>query len=132
MPCVRNRADRRERGIYRSRKGVILGVCRGLADYFDVKVFWVRVLAVMLLLFTGLWPAAGLYLLGGLLMKPEPVVPFKNTADREFYNSYTGSRGMALQRVKRKFDNLDRRIQRMEHIVTSKDFDWERRFQSRG
>lgn len=132
MPSVRNSSDRRERGLYRSRKGVILGVCRGLAEYFDLNVFWVRVVAVLLLLFTGLWPAAGLYLLGGLLMKPEPVVPFNNTAEREFYNSYTGSRNMALQRLKRKFDNLDRRIRRMEHIVTSKDFDWERRFQSRG
>ncbi len=132
MRCVRNNSDRRERGLYRSRKGVILGVCRGLSEYFDLNVFWVRAFAVLLLLFTGLWPMAGLYLIGGLLMKPEPVVPFKSTAEREFYNSYTGSRGMALQRLKRKFDNMDRRIRRMEHIVTSKDFDWERRFQSRG
>lgn len=130
MPCVRNRPDRSGRCLYRSRNGVILGVCRGLALYFDARVIWIRMFAVLLLLFTGLWPAIGLYLLAGILMKPEPVLPFANTAEQEFYNSYTGSRGMALQRLKRKFDNMDRRIQRMEHIVTSKDFDWERRFKS--
>ena len=30
------------RGLYRSRNGVILGVCRGIADYFDLSAFWIR------------------------------------------------------------------------------------------
>jgi len=34
---------------------------------------------------------------------------------------------MALHRLKRTFDNLDRRIQRIESIVTARDYDWERR-----
>jgi phage shock protein C len=32
-----------------------------------------------------------------------------------------------LHRLKRTYDNLDRRIQRMEHIVTSREYDWDRR-----
>lgn len=115
------------RGLYRSRKGVIMGVCRGFAEYFDFSVFWIRAIALALLLFTGIWPVAVLYVLAGLLMKPEPVVPFESDADREFYESYTSSRSMALGRVKRKFENLDRRLRRMEDVVTSRDFDWERR-----
>ncbi len=35
-------------GLYRSRNGVILGVCRGLADYFDFSAFWMRAIAVIL------------------------------------------------------------------------------------
>lgn len=34
---------------------------------------------------------------------------------------------MALNRLKRSFDNLDRRIRRMEHIVTTREYDWERK-----
>jgi phage shock protein C len=34
---------------------------------------------------------------------------------------------MALHRLKRTYDNLDRRIQRMESIVTSREYDWDRR-----
>ncbi len=115
------------RGLYRSRNGVIMGVCKGFAEYFDLNVFWVRVIAVVLLVFTGLWPMAALYLLAGLLMKPAPVLPFGGEADREFYESYTGSRSMALGRLKRKFEHLDRRIRRMEDVVTSRDYQWERR-----
>jgi phage shock protein C len=62
------------RGIYRSSDGVILGVFKGLADYFDFSVFWIRVMAIGAFILTGFWPIAGLYLLAALLMKPEPAI----------------------------------------------------------
>ena len=112
-------------GIYRSRKGVIFGVCRGLAEHFDFSVVWARAIAVMFLFVSGLWPAVGIYLIATLIMKPAPVVPLESDAEREFYDSYTHSRHMAAQRLKRRFENLERRIRRMEHIVTTREFDWE-------
>ncbi|MDJ0818929.1 MAG: PspC domain-containing protein [Desulfobacterales bacterium] len=112
-------------GIYRSRKGIIFGVCRGLAEHFDFSVVWARAIAVMFLFISGLWPAVGIYLIATLIMKPAPVVPLESDAEREFYDSYTHSRHMAAQRLKRRFENLERRIRRMEHIVTTREFDWE-------
>ena len=51
------RMDRLSRkGLYRSRQGVVFGVCRGLAEYFDFSVFWARAIALVLLFVTGLWP----------------------------------------------------------------------------
>jgi phage shock protein C len=114
-------------GIYRSRSGIILGVCKGLAEHFDFSVFWTRVIALILLFVAGFLPAIGLYLLAALLMKPEPVIPVRNFAEKEFYDSYTYSRQGAVQRLKRRYENLQRRIQRMEHIVTSAEYDWEKR-----
>ena len=116
-------------GVYRARNGVIFGVCRGLADYFDFSVLWARVIAVIFLLVSGFWPAIGLYLIATLLMKPAPVVPIKTEAEQEFYDSYTHSRRMAARRLKRRFENLERRLQRMEHIVTTREFDWESKIQ---
>jgi phage shock protein C len=112
-------------GVYRSRSGVIFGVCRGLADHFDFSVLWARTIAVIFLLVSGFWPAIGLYLIATLLMKPAPVVPLKTEAEQEFYDSYTHSRRMAARRLKRRFENLERRLQRMEHTVTTREFDWE-------
>jgi phage shock protein C len=123
-----NRYTRLSRnGIYRSRSGIILGVCKGLAEHFDFSVFWTRVIALILLCVAGFFPAIGLYLLAALLMKPEPVIPVRNSAEKEFYDSYTTSRQGALARLKRRYENLQRRIQRMEHIVTSAEYDWENR-----
>lgn len=110
---------------YRSRRGVILGVCRGLAEHLDFPVFWLRVIFVVGTLFTSLWPGVVLYFIAGILMKLEPVIPIENDVEQEFYNSFTTERATALRRLKRTFDNLDRRIRRMEDIVTARDFDWE-------
>ena len=115
-------------GLYRSRNGIILGVCRGIAEYFDFSVFWARTLALILLIFTGFWPTMGLYLIAALLMKPEPVIPISTEEEQEFYDSYIHSRPRASHRLKRKYDNLKRRIQRLEDIVTSPEFNWEDRF----
>ncbi|MBT8372156.1 MAG: PspC domain-containing protein [Desulfobacterales bacterium] len=117
-------------GIYRSRNGAIFGVCRGLAEHFDFSVFWARAIAIIFLLVSGFWPAIGLYLIAALLMKPAPVVPIKTEAEQEFYDSYTNSRHLAARRIKRRYENLENRIRRMEHIVTARDFDWDEKLNS--
>ena len=120
--------DKRSQGIYRSRRGMVCGVLKGLARYFDFPVFWLRLFVLAIMLFTGLWPIVGLYFLIALIMRPEPVVPLETKEDQEFYHSYVSSRSLALNRLKGTFDNLDRRIQRMERIVTAREYDWEGRF----
>jgi len=117
----------RPNGLYRSRKGALLGVCRGLADYFDFSPFWIRTVAVVILVLTGFWPVTGLYLFAALIMKPEPVIPITADDEQEFYDSYTGNRYRAVQRLRKRFDRLERRIQNMEHIVTEPEYDWDNR-----
>ena len=114
-------------GLYRSRNGVVLGVCRGIAEYFDFSVFWTRAIVIIVLFFSGFWPIMALYFIAALLMKPEPVIPIESDDQQEFYDSYMYSRKGAIDRLKRRYENLERRIQRMEHTVTAKDFDWDRR-----
>jgi len=114
-------------GLYRSRDGMILGVCKGIAEYFDFSVFWTRTIAFILLLFSGFWPIMGLYFIAALLMKPEPAIPIETDDELEFYDNYVYSRKGAIDRLKRRYNNLERRIQRMEHTVTSREFDWENR-----
>lgn len=113
--------------IYRSRDGVILGVCKGLASFLDVSVFWTRFAAVLLLFFSGFWPVVGIYLLAGFLLKPEPVLPLHTDEEGDFYGIYTQSRKEGLSRIKHKYDRLDKRIRRMEDVITSKEFDWDQR-----
>jgi len=93
----------------------------------ECSAAWVRVFVLIVMLCTALWPTVALYLLAALLMRPEPVLPFQTHDDREFYDSYVNSRSMAVQRLKRTRENLDRRLQRLEHMVTAREFDWERR-----
>lgn len=116
-----------QRKLYRARDGRIFGVCQGFARYMDAPVGVVRILTVVAAFVTGFWLVVGAYLLLALVLKPEPMIPIETAEDAEFYNSYTASPDMALMRIKRIYDSLDRRIQRMEAIVTARDYDWERR-----
>ena len=116
-------------GLYRSRRGMVFGVCQGLSQIFGLPVFWVRVLTLVLFFATGLWPALLVYIAAACLMKKEPVVAYTTPADREFYDSYAHNRTLALHRLRNAYDRLDRRIQRIEGRVTATDFDWDRRLQ---
>jgi phage shock protein C len=116
-----------KRGIYRSRNGVIFGVCRGLAEHFDFSVFWARAIAVAFLIFTGFWPAIGLYIIGALLMKSEPAPASQSRSTQGSYTCRSGSKEGPGERLKRRFKNLEKRIHRMEDVVTSKEYDWEKR-----
>lgn len=117
-------------GLYRSRNGAIMGVCRGIAEHFDLSVFWVRFFTILLFIFTGFWPTGIIYFALAFLLKPEPVVPLSNMDEQEFYDSYLRSKEMATDRIKRRYGSLERRLQRLEHAVTTPEFDWESRLNS--
>ena len=123
-----SRFDYKQRkGPYRSRSGILLGVCKGLADYFDFSVFWIRIIIILVFFLSGLWPIIAIYIIASLLMKPEPISPFETEDEQDFYDSYMSSKEKTSRRLKRRYENLDRRIRRMEDAVTGRDFGWERR-----
>jgi phage shock protein C len=116
--------------LYRSRRGWIFGICQGLADYADICVVWVRLGAIIATMLTGFWPMALLYIVAAIFLKPAPVIEFQDDEDWNFYQAYVADRKVALRRLKRRCETLDRRTRRMENIVTNREYDWDRRFQS--
>ena len=108
----------RKNGLYRSNNRVLLGVCQGLAAYFDFSVYWVRAILIICLILSGFWPIMGLYFLAALIMKPEPAIPVMSEAEK--------GRG-AMERLRRRYENMERRLRRMEDTVTTREFDWKRR-----
>ena len=116
------------RGLYRSRNGVILGVCRGIADYFDFSAFWIRAIVIVTFIFTGFWPIIGIYILAALLMKSEPGAAGRKTSTRHFTCRHKKSGYETADRLKRKWRQMEKRIRRMEDKVTSREYDWNNRF----
>lgn len=113
--------------LYRSRNGWFLGVCRGLADWRNVPVIWIRLAVAIGVVLTGFWLGLAIYVVVGLLMRPAPVIPVKCDEELEFYTSISASRKNALRRLQRTFEELDRRTRRLEDAVTSSEYDWQRR-----
>ncbi len=120
-----------ERKLYRARDGMVLGVCLGIARHRDIPVAALRIGVFLLILFTGIWPGVGLYLLAAILLKPEPVVPPQNQEEAGFYARFTGSRAVALHELSQRMERLGSRIGRMEDAVTRGDYDWEARLKGK-
>lgn len=124
------RSHTTDKCFYRSRNGVFLGVCRGFAEHYDLPVFWVRLGFIVAFFLSGFWPMTIIYIAAAMLMKPRPIRPLESEEEEEFYDSYVRSPRNAAQRLRRKFENLEKRIRRMEDKVTGRDFEWERKFNS--
>jgi phage shock protein C len=107
-------ATYRPHGLYRARRGLVFGVCAGVANYFGFSVFWTRVLTLAAMVCTGFWPLGAVYILAALLMKREPRVTVDPGPTYE-------------EQTRRAFGSLDERLRRMEARVLVKARDWDRR-----
>ncbi len=114
---------RRRPRIYRSKKDVVVaGVCAGIGEHFDVSANGVRLTFVLVTILGGFPWVPIAYCIACATMKPAPQEEFTDYKQEEFWNVYTSSRSEALVKVKRSFDAMDKRLQRMESIVTSPGF----------
>lgn len=119
-------ADSYRRGFYRSDNGVLLGVFAGLGERFDLSVKGLRLAGIIGLILTGLWPLIGLYLLAALLMKPAR--SGRSTRWSRFSRSKRDSSERSDYRKSEAQEAMDHRLRNLEDVVTSKEYDWDRRF----
>ena len=76
---------RHTRGLYKdSENGVIMGVCAGFADYFDLNRTGVRIVMVVLLLFM-FWPVVIGYFAVGCLLRDKPL-SYRGRDERDFWS----------------------------------------------
>lgn len=113
--------------LYRARDGMIFGVCKGLAERAELKTTWIRLVFILALVLTGIWPMVIIYTIAAIFMKPAPMQPLQSDDARDFYNSYVTDRSWALKRLHRKLSDLESRTSRMEDEVVDREFDWEQR-----
>ncbi len=131
--------------LYRDgENGMIAGVCAGLADFFDVNVKMLRIaVAVGALFFPSLILA---YIVLALLLKKKSAGDGNGAADeprkrkkkraRRDDSAATGFGSQdhaqphaTLSRVRRRFADLDARLQRLEKYVTSERYRLDREFE---
>ena len=63
------------RRLYRSRNGQILGVCSGIAEWRDYPVDTIRLIVVLIAIFTAIAPCLIIYFILGLIL---PVNPYED------------------------------------------------------
>jgi phage shock protein C len=114
--------------LYRDRRrGMILGVCAGIADYFGVSPLVVRIAAVIgLLAFTV--PTFLAYLLAAMLIPRKPEDLYASGAEEMFWRSVRTEPTQTVGELRHKFREMERRLRSMEGWVTSREFKLNREF----
>lgn len=122
------RNDHHPRRLYRdSQKGVVAGVCAGIADYFGFNLAMTRVITVVCLLFA--FPATLLCYFGLALLVPrKPIHLYRDSSEEKFWRSVRSSPEATFSNVRHKFRELEIRLQRLERYVTSPRFNLEQEF----
>ena len=113
--------------------GVVAGVCEGLAVHFDWNPRIVRVIAVLLLIFTGFWPTVIAYCLAWYIVDPVAgPSPARNPAAGSAADpapatgAATPAPGVPMPELKSRFARLDDRLRQIEECVTDKEFELRR------
>ena len=107
--------------------GPFLGVCAGIADYFDVPSMAVRLGAVFGLLFFTL-PTVIAYVLAGVLVDRKPAELYANEDQEAFWRKVRVEPNQTVGDLGRKFRDIERRIRNTEAYVTSSEFKLNRDF----
>ena len=116
--------------LYRNpRRGMIFGVCAGIAEYFGWDVSVTRVIVVIGAFFS--FPVICIiYLCLGLLLPVRSWSgPEADRVDRAVERQVRSNPHDTLANVRYRFRDLDMRLQRLEKYVTSNRYKLEREFQ---
>jgi phage shock protein C len=119
-------ADRNR--LYRDReRGMLAGVCAGIADYFGFSLAGTRIATVMLALVLLPWVFIGYIALAMMLpVKTRPL--YRDEEEEQFWRSVRRSPISTLSQVRHQFREMEVRMQRMERYVTSSRFKLDRDF----
>lgn len=118
----------RAQRFYRDRKnGKLMGVCAGLADYFGWNVTFIRILALIALIWFSALTLVIYFGLGFLLpVKPERLYDWDTNED--YWRSVRRSAKDTFRDVRHRYREMDVKVQRMEGYVTSGRYDLDREF----
>ena len=108
-------------------RGIIAGVCAGIAGYVGVEPIVIRLVAVLGLVFF-LPPTIVAYVILALVLRPKPPALYAGPDEEAFWRGVGTAPADTLHSLKRKFADLEARLGQMESQVTSGDFDLHRKF----
>ena len=114
--------------LYRNRrKGKIMGVCAGIADYFGVSPLPLRIAAILGLVFAT-FPTLVIYFVAAWVLNDTPEDLFASEEEARFWKSVRTEPSGTARALRHKFRGLEQRLRAVETQVTSSEFALNRKF----
>lgn len=112
------------------RHGRCMGVCAGMADYFDVRPGVMRLLTIVGALMTGIWPVAIAYVFLGFYLDRKPKELYERPEEDAFWRQARNRPDYTAVDLRRRFRDIEQRTRNLEAYVTSKRFRLDRELKS--
>lgn len=123
------------RQLYRDPvNGKISGVCAGLANYFSIEVWLVRILVISAAVLGGAFLVLLAYVAMTLMLDKEPIdyaQKVKSSQDHSLKNKpWQAGRSPSelINTLERDLDKMERQLRNIEAHVTSEAFQFEKEF----
>ncbi|MDR1111139.1 MAG: PspC domain-containing protein [Deltaproteobacteria bacterium] len=110
------------KGPFRSKRGLLLGVVRGLAEHYGWSPAVLRLAIIGISFFLAFWPMILLYLAAAFVMPAEPAARPASDREREIVLLAQVDPATMVEALASRADALERKIRRLEDHVTSKAF----------
>lgn len=118
--------------LYRDpENGILAGVCAGIADYFGAPLIAVRLAFVLALLLFFPVVLIG-YIVLAIALPRRPPHLFASREEEAFWRGVATAPDDALGGLRRRFGDLEARLQAMERHVASGDYELRRKFRDLG
>jgi phage shock protein C len=106
-------------------RGRVFGVCAGLADYFGVEPFLVRLGALAGLVFFFVPVFLG-YLMLTVILPRRPADLYRSPDEEEFWRAVATKPAVTLSAVRHRYRALESRLRPLESYVATREFDLNR------
>ncbi|WP_282609914.1 PspC domain-containing protein [Pelagibius sp. Alg239-R121] len=119
--------------LYRTSGGQarLLGVCGGIANYFGISAFWIRLATLISGVFFTVPTISG-YLLLTLVLDREPEDLYDSPEQEQFWQSVHRAPAQTLSSLDKKFRSMEQRLRRIEAQVTSPGYRMDRDLRDSG
>lgn len=131
--------------LYRSKFGQVFGVCQGIADWRDLPVGPIRLIVIIAVVCTGIFPGVAIYLLAALFIPANPYETERPANDGSNWHRNGHMHGYSSETVhgtyeaddndarsndelKEEYERLKKKVEKMEEEMFDKERDWDQRF----
>lgn len=114
--------------LYRNpRRGVLAGVCAGLADYFGIEPFLVRLAMVIGVFFLHVVLVIA-YIIAALALPARPEQLFHSKDEEAFWRTMAIKPDRSLAGLAQRFRDFEKRVAGLEAYVASREYELNRAF----
>ncbi|MDP6603523.1 MAG: envelope stress response membrane protein PspC [Rhodospirillales bacterium] len=108
--------------LYRNReRGVVKGVCAGIADYFGIETWIIRCMALAGLFFFTV-PTLLVYVTLALVVSPAPDDMYGSPAEKDFWRGVRVEPRGTVSGLRHQFRDMEHRLRSLETYATSREF----------